>query len=73
MSPAEWLFPLALGATALAYVYFRVVKPWRAVRRDLERVATGDYHLPPLSPDYAPYLESATQIRKMFRPYSDRK
>ena len=67
MSPAEWLFPLALGATALAYVYFRVVKPWRAVRRDLERVATGDYHLPPLSPDYAPYLESATQIRKISR------
>jgi two-component system phosphate regulon sensor histidine kinase PhoR len=58
---------LALGATALAYVYFRVVKPWRAVRRDLERVATGDYHLPPLSPDYAPYLESATQIRKISR------
>jgi len=67
LSPAEWLFPLALGATALAYVYFRVVKPWRAVRRDLERVATGDYHLPPLSPDYAPYLESATQIRKISR------
>ena len=67
MSPAEWLFPLALGATALAYVYFRVVKPWRAVRRDLERVASGDYHLPPLSPDYAPYLESATQIRKISR------
>lgn len=67
MSPAEWLFPLALGATALAFVYFRVVKPWRAVRRDLERVAAGDYHLPPLSPDYAPYLESATQIRKISR------
>ncbi len=67
MSPAEWLFPLALGATALAFVYFRVVKPWRAVRRDLERVAGGDYHLPPLSPDYAPYLESATHIRKISR------
>ena len=43
------------------------VKPWRAVGRDLERVASGDYHLPPLSPDYAPYLESATQIRKISR------
>jgi two-component system phosphate regulon sensor histidine kinase PhoR len=35
------------------------------VRRDLERVASGDYHLPPLSPHYAPYFESATQIRKI--------
>jgi two-component system phosphate regulon sensor histidine kinase PhoR len=54
-------------AAPAAFIYFRVIKPWRAVRRDLERVAGGDYHLPPLSPDYAPYLESATQIRKISR------
>ncbi|MFM8983275.1 MAG: sensor histidine kinase, partial [Spartobacteria bacterium] len=67
MSPAEWLFPLALAVAILAFAYQRIIKPWRAVRRDLERVAGGDYHLPPLSPDYAPYLESATQIRKISR------
>jgi len=67
LSPAEWLFPLALAVAILAFAYQRIIKPWRAVRRDLERVAGGDYHLPPLSPDYAPYLESATQIRKISR------
>ena len=67
MTPAEWLFPLGLLAAPSAFIYWRIVKPWRAVRRDLERVAGGDYHLPPLSPDYAPYLESATQIRKISR------
>lgn len=54
-------------AAPAAIIYWRIIKPWRAVRRDLERVAGGDYHLPPLSPDYAPYLESATQIRKISR------
>ena len=67
MSPAEWLLPLAALALIAAFVYRRLVKPWLAVREDLKRVADGDYHLPPLGPDYAPYLESATQIRKISR------
>ncbi len=67
MSPFEWILLLAALATPAAFIYWRIIKPWRAVRRDLERVAGGDYHLPPLSPDYAPYLESATQIRKISR------
>lgn len=67
MSPAEWLFLLALAVAILVFAYQRIIKPWRAVRRDLERVAGGDYRLPPLSPEYSPYLESATQIRKISR------
>lgn len=57
---------MALAAVA-TLVHFRIIKPWRAIRRDLEKVASGDYHLPPLAPDYAPYLESATHIRKICR------
>lgn len=50
---------------AIAFVRFRIVKPWRAVRRDLEKLAGGDHRLPPLTSDYAPYTESATHIRKI--------
>ncbi len=67
MSPAEWLLPLAALALLGAFFYRRFLKPWRAVRDDLKRVADGDYHLPPLGPDYAPYLKSATHIRKISR------
>ena len=65
MNPAEWVaLTVALAAVAV-FLHLRIVKPWRAVRRDLEKVASGDYRLPPLAPDYAPYLESATHIRKI--------
>ena len=67
MNPAEWLLPIAAFTLGAGIFYLRIVKPWRAIRRDLERVASGDYHLPPLAPDYAPYLESATHIRKISR------
>lgn len=67
MNPAEWLLPTAAFTLGAGIFYLRIVKPWRAIRRDLERLASGDYHLPPLAPDYAPYLESATHIRKISR------
>jgi two-component system phosphate regulon sensor histidine kinase PhoR len=67
LSPAEWFFSFAAFTVLAAIIYHRVLKPWHAVRQDLKRVAGGDYHLPPLGPDYAPYVESATHIRKISR------
>lgn len=65
MSAGEWFFLSALPVAVAVTVYFRVVKPWRAVRRDLEKIATGDHRLPPLTSDYGPYFESAAHIRKI--------
>ena len=65
MSTGEWFFVAAVAGILAASVFFRVVKPWRAVRRDLEKLATGDHRLPPLTSDYAPYFESAAHLRKI--------
>lgn len=65
MSAAEWGLLAAVPVIVALAVFFRVVKPWRAVRRDLETLATGDHRLPPLTSEYAPYFESATHIRKI--------
>ncbi len=65
MNTPEWLL-LGAAVSALAvFIQLRFVKPWRAVRRDLEKLAGGDHRLPPLTADYAPYTESATHIRKI--------
>jgi two-component system, OmpR family, phosphate regulon sensor histidine kinase PhoR len=65
VTTGEWLFLAATTLFVAASVFFRIVKPWRAVRRDLEKLATGDHRLPPLTSDYAPYFESAAHIRKI--------
>ena len=65
MSAIEWFLLAAIPALLASSIYFRFVKPWRAVRRDLEKLATGDHRLPPLTSDYAPYFESAGHIRKI--------
>ena len=65
MNTPEWLLLGALIVATIIIVRLRFVKPWRAVRRDLEKLAGGDHRLPPLTSDYSPYTESATHIRKI--------
>jgi two-component system phosphate regulon sensor histidine kinase PhoR len=65
LNTPEWLLLAAILAAAASFIQFRFVKPWSAVRRDLEKLADGDHRLPPLTSDYAPYTESATHIRKI--------
>jgi len=65
LSTPEWILLAALPLVAGAAVFWRLIKPWRAVRRDLEKLAGGEHHLPPLTSDYSPYTESATHIRRI--------
>ena len=65
MSAIEWFLLAAIPALLASSIYFRFVKPWRAVRGDLAKLASGDHRLPPLTSDYAPYFESAGHIRKI--------
>jgi len=65
LSTPEWLLLTVTIVAVTAFIRFRLINPWRAVRRDLEKLAGGDHRLPPLTADYAPYTESAAHIRKI--------
>lgn len=65
MIPADWILPAVVGAFVLAAAYLQFVRPWRQIRRDLERMASGDFALGGARHEPGPYLGTARHIKRI--------
>jgi two-component system, OmpR family, phosphate regulon sensor histidine kinase PhoR len=63
--PSDWILPVVVGAFLAAVAYLQFIRPWHQIKRDLERMASGDFSLGGARHEPGPHLGTARHIKRI--------